>query len=162
MGNRYEVTMQLMLDRGVDRLLREGPAIVLERIAYGAGACDWYLCRSVDDLPRIAHRFCPGSAVSFYFDDRIRMGVRADVDPGEIGRMIQVDGECMIGIVDLNGVDICTSLICDPSDIDEEWSGINADHGVVWGRFPGRDNDGKNAVTFVVPDEDGVVRLHPH
>jgi hypothetical protein len=30
------------------------------------------------------------------------------------------------------------------------------------GRYPGRDNDGGNAVTLTLPDLDGMTRAHPY
>jgi hypothetical protein len=37
---------------------------------------------------------------------------------------------------------------------------LRARHAVV--RYPGRDNDGVNAVTLTLPDLDGTTRTHPY
>jgi len=47
-------------------------AVVLERIARGAGTTNWFVCRRPEDLPLSRPKFWPGSKVSFYFDGRLR------------------------------------------------------------------------------------------
>jgi len=60
-----------IIDSPVPRLLQARPAIVLERIARGAGATNWYRCADHAHLAALAAELHPGSLVSFYFDDRI-------------------------------------------------------------------------------------------
>lgn len=55
----------------VSAALAKGHAIVLERIACGAGATRWYFCRNEDALRAIETELSPGSVVSFFFDERI-------------------------------------------------------------------------------------------
>jgi hypothetical protein len=57
-------------------------AVVLERIARGAGATRWYSLRDPEKLHALAERLTPGSSLSFYFDDR----VRAREYDGEVAR----------------------------------------------------------------------------
>jgi len=56
------------------RLAETQEAVVVERIARGAGATSWYLLRCSDDLDALAARIRPGSRVSLYFDNRFMIG----------------------------------------------------------------------------------------
>ena len=47
-------------------------------------------------------------------------------------------------------------------DLAEAIDSFDAKSRVFYGEFPGRDNDGVNAVTMTVPDTDGVIRNYPH
>jgi hypothetical protein len=58
----------------VGKLLETSGAVVLERIARGGGATNWYSCSGQSQLEMIEARLLPGSVVSFYFDERIRLG----------------------------------------------------------------------------------------
>jgi hypothetical protein len=53
-------------------LLSAKSGVVLERIARGGGATNWYYCPKKSSLEVVESKFSPGSIVSFYFDDRIR------------------------------------------------------------------------------------------
>lgn len=46
-------------------------AIVLERIANGAGSTNWYHVRGIEMLTALTRRLWPGSSVSFFFDNRV-------------------------------------------------------------------------------------------
>jgi hypothetical protein len=67
-----------------------------------------------------------------------------------------------LGALKSDGITINMIISVEPSefdDYDEEW---NSAPFVFYGDFPGRDNDGVNAVTLTIPDKDGIVRTHPY
>jgi hypothetical protein len=158
-----------IIDSPVPRLLHARPAIVLERIARGAGATNWYRCLDRAHLAALTAELCPGSIVSFYFDDRITScrytpQVREQVlqlmrslrgIPGE-------SGEIVVGHLDADMLHITTDYPSGPEDLDEFAQTLGADARIYLGRYPGRDNDGTNAVTLTLPDLDGITRGHPH
>lgn len=145
----------------VECLLAEHSAIVLERIARGAGETRWYWVRSDDDLDRLCALLSPGSSVSFYFDDRIRL---AALDDGvvQILDVVADAGDAVLGKLGNDGLEIVVDFVAGPGDLSEFKSELATLQPVFFGAFPGRDNDGRNAITLSLPDIDGVVRMHPH
>jgi hypothetical protein len=144
----------------VPRLVRERSAIVLERYARGGGATSWYRIKSAEDLNQVVKLLRPGSAVSFYFDDRIAEG-----DPATAR-----DEIVAIAARDINAVvaayngqpELRVDFPGGPSDLAEFVDELQPGETFLYGAYPGRDNDGKRAVSLVLPDVDGVVRGHPY
>ena len=85
-------------NRFVPRLLAEnaGGAVVLERIARGAGGTRWYLLPDPGDVGSLADSLSPGSRVSFYFDGRLALRKYDDTVATEILEIVKVDGEAVI------------------------------------------------------------------
>jgi hypothetical protein len=147
----------------VGALLTDGrPATVYERIARGGGATNWYYCPDPETLPRIEERLQPGSVVSFYFDDRFARHAWSSNLPTMIMQIVADTGDAIIGTLRADGVTIDAVLILSRSDLDEELAELGPVAELFCGATPSRDNDGTDAVTFQLPDEDGVVRPHPH
>ena len=149
-------------ETGVGRLLADGPAIVLERIARGGGATRWYWLRSTDELGRLCRRLGPGSVVSFYFDRRIQRATLDDDVAGQILDLVAQHGDVVVGLMSEDDLEIVVDLVAGPNELSELGSKIRAGEPVFFGVFPARDNDGLGAVTLTLPDADGVVREHPH
>ena len=142
-------------------LAKQVPAIVLERIARGGGAPSWYVLRAADDLDALAARVRPGSCVSFYFDDRFTFGRLDDNARASLLAIAERDGEAVIGAARDDEMEIEVDFPSNRKEVDE----FVADHPnatLIYGAFPGRDDDGHHAVTLTLPDSDGVVRSHPH
>jgi len=146
----------------VRELLRRHPAVILERIAYGAGNTSWYYCGGVEDLQRIVSRFRPGSAVTFYFDGRIE---RADYSPDSLRQIeslfVKAD-EIVVGALAEDGISIEVGFPASMAEVEEQLAEAARGSVVFFRLFPGRENDGRTAVTLDMPDADGVVRPHPH
>ncbi|QDU58254.1 hypothetical protein Pan181_44870 [Aeoliella mucimassa] len=142
--------------------LLTGDAVVLERIAWGAGVTVWYLCLNGEALDIIAGRLRPGSVVSFYFDHRIRNTDSSTLIHEEISDVIRSNGECVVGALERDGIEIAVDFVTSIGESMEFVTDHKQSKHYFWGPFPGRDNDGVNSVTFTVPDIDGVVRQHPH
>jgi hypothetical protein len=144
----------------VPRLVAVGRAIVLERYARGGGATRWYWIRSAADLSQVVELLRPGSAVSFYFDDRIAVG-----DPITAG-----DEIVAIAARDINAVvaahsgqpELRVDFPAGPLDLAEFVDELQPGDTFLYGAYPAADNDGKRAVSVVLPDADGVVRRHPY
>ena len=137
------------------------PAIVLERIARGGGATDWYVLREPRDINALAAQLKPARCVSFYFDDRLTLG---EIDDGARASLVAIaerDTSAVIGATRSDDIGVEVDFPSSVAEIDEF---VN-DHPnaiFMFGAFPGRDDDGEQAITLTLPDADGVVRPHPH
>jgi hypothetical protein len=147
---------------GVAQRLMDGPAVVLERIARGGGATNWYWLQSINALDQLCSRLHPGSVVSFYFDDRIQHKILDGEVEGAILDLVVRHGDAVVGKLSADGLGIAVDFVAGPSELSEMSSTLPAGGRVFFGAFPGRDNDGIRAITVTLPDVDGVVREHPH
>jgi hypothetical protein len=158
-----------IIDSLVPQLLHARPAVVLERIARGAGATNWYHCPDHGHLAALTAELRPGSVVTFYFDDRI---INCRYTPEVREQMLQLmrslrdvpgeSGEIVVGHLAADELHITADYPSGPEDLDEFTQTLGTDLRIYFGRYPGRDNDGTNAVTLTLPDLDGITRAHPH
>jgi hypothetical protein len=146
----------------VPSLLAHRSAVVLERIARGAGSTRWYLLTGIDQLPLLAGHLRPGSAVSFYFDDRIERRDLNDDTVDLILDLIHAEGSAVLGVLSPDGMTIEVDFPSGIGEMTEFLGARTSGVSVFVGAFPGRDNDGLASVTLDLPDSDGVVRRHPH
>jgi hypothetical protein len=135
-------------------------AVVLERHAYGAGYTTWYSCRSPGDLAALTTELKPRSLVSFYFDGRIRRTADRSFVRAEVERITAVEPDAVSGALAPDGLHIQHWCVCGLADLEEFLAELDGPRDLFVGAFPDRDNDGVRAVTFVLPDADGVVRRH--
>lgn len=143
-------------------LLVTRPAVVLERVARGGGATNWFYVASPGQLDELASRLRPGSSVSFYFDDRIKRSVLGDEFVDDVLDIVAAEGEAVVGVLADGGLELDVDFVAGLGDLTEMLGGRRDGAVVFAGAFPGRDDDGVNAVTVDLPDADGVVRSHPH
>lgn len=152
----------------VPRLLRTRQAVVLERLARSAGATNWYHCPGRACLDAITTELSPGSLVSFYFDDRI---ARRLYTPGLHQQMLRLmrslreagdSGEIVVGQLAADGLHIEVDYPSGPESLEEITRTLGTRSRIYVGRYPGRDNDGVDAVTLTLPDLDGITRAHPY
>jgi hypothetical protein len=168
-GPFVDLAHATVLRTDIPRLLRERPAVILERLAMGGGATNWYYCANFNQLPDVTSRFRPGSLVSFYFDGRIqRQAYSSDLLP-RLENMLDESPaiqsgvrEIVFGVLQADGTSIAVGFPSSMEEIEEEVSDAQLASVVFFGFFPGRDDDGKSAVTLVLPDADGIVRAHPY
>lgn len=156
------ICLAAMAVTSLAKLLARGPAIVLERVAFGGGATNWYYCTHEAQLPILAARFTPGSVVSFYFDGRIRDAISMDEVRSIADRSIRETGDAVVGVLAPDGLTIDAQIVAGPNDLDDFASGLGVNCRLFSGAFPGRENDGVQAITITMPDADGIVRPHPH
>jgi hypothetical protein len=147
----------------VPQLLASGSrqAVVLERIARGAGATRWFLVRDVEDLALVEQRLSPGSLVSFYFDGRLARDAYSPAVAEAVLGIARRDGDAVIGRVEDADVELDVEFIAGQGDL-EQYAASLGQAEVVYGGFPAADNDGEQAVTITLPDRHGVIRPHPH
>jgi hypothetical protein len=143
-------------------LLTSNAAVVLERIARGGGRTEWYSCRGPAELEAIEGQLSPGSAVSFYFDGRVRGSPGSPHLAADILRIIHDVGEAVVGVLADDGVKIDVDFLSSTEEVTELISTLSPASRVFYGEFPARDNDGTRAVSLILPDRDGIVRPHPH
>jgi hypothetical protein len=151
-----------LLTTAAVELLRAHDAVVLERIAFGGGATNWFYCRDADHLARIEADLSPGSVVSFYFDGRIRDTRNAPAHKPEMERIITETGDVVIGFLRDDGHILDVEFVDNTHRLIEIINDLSSTTRVFYGQFPARDSDGVSAVTVVLPDADGTVRDHPH
>jgi hypothetical protein len=153
---------RVITDSPVPRLLQTRPAIVLERIARGAGETQWYHCPDHAHLGAITTELRPGSVVSFYFDDRIAHRHYTPQLHQQMLDTIAHTRDVVVGQLALDGLHIEVDYIGTPGDLDEYTQTLGTHSQIYVGAFPARDNDDTNAVTLTLPDLDGITRAHPH
>jgi hypothetical protein len=152
----------LIAASAVAGLLMRRPAMVLERIARGGGATRWYRLSTADDLARLCERLSPGSVVSFYFDERIEYLPLDDEATVRILEIASAEGSAVVGRLGPDSLEIIVDYVSGANELGEFVETVRHGEMVFVGAFPGRDDDGQNAVTFTLPDSDGVTRGHPH
>lgn len=143
-------------------LLNAHDAVVLERIAMGAGATNWYYCRDSEHLRLVEAQLSPGSLVSFYFGDQIRNVLYTPAHKAEMERIITQTRDVVLGFLRDDGYRIDVEFIDNTLRLSEATADLAPTHRVFYGAFPARDNDGVRAVTLILPDADGTVRENPN
>jgi hypothetical protein len=136
--------------------------VILERLARGGGAAKWYFVRSQDELVHVLDLFRGGSCVSFYFANQLR--VEADVDSARQRMFDEITsaGELVIGYPSEGETELSMQIISGPAELSDSLMFHPEGSIVVWGQWPGRDNDGDDGITLNLVDEDGLLRPHPH
>jgi hypothetical protein len=159
-----DLNWKLIANSGALNSLRtsQGTVVILERLPRAAGATSWFVCDNEDELKLVVNEFRPGSSVSFYFDGRIARAVYNSEVRSVLLGIIDRTGDVLIGEFHPDDVHLEMEVISDPSELDEFLATLGNATQIYFGPFPARENDGHAAVTLTLPDEDGVVRDHPH
>jgi hypothetical protein len=144
------------------RLVSERPAVVLERIARGAGATRWFHVVSAGDLELVCNELAPGSTVSFYFDNRIALLPYGDEIVMRILDLIAVHGDAVVGVPKDGQLEFSVDFVAGANELDGFAENLPRHSSVFVGAFPAADDDGHDAVTLTLPDRDGTMRRHPH
>jgi hypothetical protein len=135
--------------------------VVLERIARGAGDTNWFFIRSREEMGQVVETLRGGSCVSFYFADQLHVEVDSEAARGRMFEVITHEGELVIGYPSASGPQLEMEIINGPGELGS-YLVMRPEGGlVVWGEWPGRDNDG-DAITVTLVDKDGVLRPHPY
>jgi len=137
-------------------------AVILERFARGGGQVRWYYLPYLSKLNEIETMWRPGSSVSLYFDNRIKFLNYSNDIATYAKEILLRDREVLLGKLDSSLIKIEMEIISGPIELSEYVANISLTEQVFCGAFPGKDNDGVNAVTVIIPDEDGAVRNHPY
>ncbi len=139
--------------------LKSNSAVVLERIARGAGATYWYYCQNESAVPLLEARLSVGSSVDFYFDGRICMGTYSPDVKQTLLSFYCEEREPLIGALRKDGLEI-HMVRFDPTDFADYETEFESSALVFYGAYPSYEGDG--VVTLTLPDADGVVRSHPY
>jgi hypothetical protein len=150
--------------------LRQRDAVVLERIARGGGATNWYYCADESALAIIEMRVRPASELLFYFDDQIKKAVysaevkqavhkiNADIKDAPPGTR-----DIVFGTLAQDDVAIDMIIGISNKELDEWEAELKMPPPIVcYGEYPDHENDGFRGVIVDLPDEDGIWRPHPH
>ena len=165
----FDLAREAIAKAGVEECLVRRPCVVLERIARGAGATNWFYCRELARLPSIVACLHPSSMVSFYFDERIKRAPWTDATRAEVLALIKAHAEIVFGRFARQDTaptdtlfEIDASLVMSAEEVDDHADGLRSHVPVFFGEFPGKEQDGENVFTLVLPDEDGETRAHPY
>ena len=140
--------------------LRKRQAVVVESLARGAGATNWYFLTSVDRLADLAARLRPGSLVTFYFDGRISEGDPA-ATKDEIVAIARRDGDAVVAAFD-GDLELRVDFPAGRSDLEDFLEQLEPGDRFFYGPVPAAENDGVDAISLVLPDADDIVRQHPY
>jgi hypothetical protein len=164
MTSYADLVTQTIAKADVPQVLSSSPrgAVVLERVARGAGATNWFTVRTPQDLIGVASAFSPGSAVSFYFDERFHWHAYDGTIATEILAIAERDGDAVVGRLAADGISVEVEYVASETELNEFVMTLRSGEEVLVGAFPARDNDGERAITVDLPDRDGIVRAHPH
>jgi hypothetical protein len=135
--------------------------VVLERIARGAGDTNWFFIRSREEVEQVAETLHGGSCVSFYFADQLHVEIDSEEARGRMFDVITHKGELVIGYPSASRPQLEMRIISGPGELGSYLVSQPEGGLVVWGEWPGRDNDA-DAITLNLVDKDGVLRPHPH
>lgn len=136
-------------------------AIVLERLARGGGATNWYFCRDEQSLMWLEACVQPGSELRVRFDSLVRkLPPNAD-SLAFIRRVVAAGGETVVGYLCEDGFGIAMESVLGDSELSRLWAEMPRSADLFCGTFPPPETSDM-AVTLVLPDADGVVRRHPH
>lgn len=159
----YSIVNSVLASTPIRDRLKSKEAVILERIAAGGGATNWFFCLDENSLRVIEKKLRPGSATSFYFDGRIRrMTYPPEPSSVLVDEIIRSTGDCVVGSLSKDGVCIDSDIVTSVNEFVEFLSCVTPPSTLFIGAFPARDNDGENAVSVILPDTDGIVRSHPH
>jgi hypothetical protein len=136
--------------------------VVLERLARGGGATRWYLIRSREDIERVFEMFRGGSSVSFYFADQLHVEVDTESARQRMFDELSAERELVAGYPSDSDPELDLEIISGPGELASYLISHSEGQLIVWGKWPGRDNDGRDAITINLFDEDGILRAHPH
>jgi hypothetical protein len=150
-----------LLERLNPLVAASGQVIVLERVARGGGATRWFYCRTMGDVEEVLPWLRQGSRVTFLLDDRIirRVPLCDDVE-ADIWELATTKGEVFVGTQRPSSLEIDMALL-DSSELEEHLASVRSGDIVFYGAFPTTDDDGVSVVSFIPPDDDGVVRPRP-
>ena len=148
--------------KAIATLLKHHNAVILERVARAAGATNWFYCCNQAQLQVVESQLLPGSAVSFYFDDRIQAVQYSPQFKPAMEKIIAETRCVVVGLLGHDGLRLDVEYVESAGELAEVTANFDSTTLFFFGEFPGRDNDGVRAVSVVLPDEDGVVRPHPH
>jgi hypothetical protein len=86
-------------------------AVVLERKARAAGQTRWFYCADQDHLDAVVSELSPGSAVSFYFDQRIQSDIYSPQIRVAISELLVRYVEVLVGVISKNEVELDVEVI---------------------------------------------------
>jgi len=153
-------TRARLIERLTPLMAVSNGAVVLERVARGAGATRWFYCRTMAEVDEVLPTFRPGSQVGFFFDDRIRRERFSERVREQMTDIVTTTGEVLLGREQTPGPELEMDFL-DHEELPERLADVLLDDVVYFGVFPAIDDDGVSALSYIPPDEDGQVRPQP-
>ena len=135
--------------------------VVLERLAMAAGQTRWHVAEDEAELATILADVIAGSAVSLYFDGRLRRSFWSAETSSDVLAVVAGSGECVVAVGSPMGRELSPFFISGANDLTEFLGDLTPGSLVFFGPYPVRDNDGIHAVSFVVPNDLGRIDF-PH
>lgn len=139
-----------------------GQLVVLERLARGGGATNWWCVHDALSFNAVWRQLRPGSAVSVYTSECVGELRYFEEGRTRAQRILGRIGEVCLGLKDADDLAIEMEFVAGPTELADFEALLGLESRVFVGEYPPRVDDGVTGVTFVVPDTDGVIRDHPH
>lgn len=136
--------------------------VVLERLARAAGAANWFFVTNLVALEQVFNLLRGGSSVSFYFSRHLHVGVDDEGSRQNMFDEVTQYGEIVLGYPSQDVPELDMEIVNGPSELTDFLILHPEGSLAVWGQWPPRQNDGKDAITIDLVDADGVQRSHPH
>ena len=77
-------------------------------------------------------------------------------------KLLQTQRDVVAGVLDPRGLQFEVESLSGDEEVREYLDKVPPRSTLMYGAYPGRDNDGLQAITITIPDWDGVIRNHPH
>lgn len=141
------------------------PVLLLERWARGAGMRSWYLLQGADDVAVVRRLLRPGAGLTAYF--AISFSVVEAAEPDRWSRaaaLIQELGpnDELLAFARSRQEPALDVDYLSTTDELSEWLNREPSAELWLCPYPDWPSDGREALTAVVPDEDGLARDHPY
>jgi hypothetical protein len=147
-------------ERGIAKRASESTAVVLERIAYGAGSTNWYEIQRPEQFDHLVEVLAPGSSVTFFFDGRISESAVSDATKASILEIVGEDEDAFVARR-TDGIELEFDYVAGPDDLTGFLERLQPGERILYGRW-GIDDDGEAVMTAYLPDRDGTTRRHPY
>lgn len=157
----YPVLAHAALEEsGIAKRVSERTAVVLERIAYGAGSKNWYEIERPEQFDHLVEALAPGSSVIFYFDGRISESAVSDATTASILEIVAQDEDAFVARR-TDGIELEFDYVAGPDELAEFLARLQPGEKILYGRW-GMDDDGESVMTAYLPDRDGTTRRHAY
>jgi hypothetical protein len=157
----YPVLAHAALEEsGIAKRASERTAVVLERIAYGAGSTNWYEIRRPEQFDHLVEVLAPGSSVTFFFDGQVSESAVSEDTTATILEIVAQDEDALVA-KRTDGIELEFDYVAGPDDLAEFLEGLQPGENILYGRW-GMDANGESVITAYLPDRDGTTRRHPY
>jgi hypothetical protein len=149
-----------LVDSGIAKRVSESTAVVLERIASGAGSKNWYEIERPEEFDHLVGILEPGSSVTFFLDGRISEAAVSEATTASILEIVAQDEDAFVARR-TDGIELESEFVAGPDELTEFLGRLQPGERILYGRW-GVYDDGEAVMTAYLPDRDGTTRQHAY